>query len=52
MQLWRTKKGVPPVCLRKIKMLYLIIMNIFYIDSDPKIAARQLVDDHIRKMQI
>ena len=27
-------------------------MNIFYIDSDPKIAARQLVDDHIRKMQI
>lgn len=27
-------------------------MNIFYIDSDPKVAARQLVDDHIRKMQI
>jgi len=27
-------------------------MNIFYIDSDPKISARQLVDDHIRKMQI
>ena len=45
-------KGAPSVCLRKIKMLYLIIMNIFYIDSDPKVAARQLVDDHIRKMQI
>lgn len=27
-------------------------MNIFYIDSDPVIAAQQLADDHIRKMQI
>ncbi len=27
-------------------------MNIFYIDADPKQAAQQLADDHIRKMQI
>lgn len=27
-------------------------MNIFYINEDPIIAARDLVDDHIRKMQI
>ena len=27
-------------------------MNIFYIDSDPVIAAKQLVDDHVRKMQL
>lgn len=27
-------------------------MNIFYIHSDPIIAAKELVDDHIRKMQI
>ena len=33
-------------------MNYIISMNIFYIHPDPKIAAKQLVDDHIRKMQI
>ena len=27
-------------------------MNIFYINHDPIIAARELADDHIRKMQI
>jgi hypothetical protein len=27
-------------------------MNIFYINADPQIAAQQLCDDHIRKMQI
>ena len=27
-------------------------MNIFYINRDPKIAAKELADDHIRKMQI
>ena len=27
-------------------------MNIFYIHSDPIISARELADDHIRKMQI
>jgi hypothetical protein len=27
-------------------------MNIFYIDHNPTTAARQLADDHIRKMQI
>ena len=27
-------------------------MNIFYINEDPIIAARELADDHIRKMQI
>ncbi len=27
-------------------------MNIFYINEDPIIAARDLADDHIRKMQI
>jgi hypothetical protein len=27
-------------------------MNIFYINADPQIAAQQLADDHIRKMQI
>lgn len=27
-------------------------MNIFYINPDPAIAAQQLCDDHIRKMQI
>jgi hypothetical protein len=27
-------------------------MNIFYIDKDPKLAAKQLVDDHVRKMQL
>ena len=27
-------------------------MNIFYIDSNPIVAAQQLSDDHIRKMQI
>jgi hypothetical protein len=27
-------------------------MNIFYIHTDPIIAAQQLADDHIRKMQI
>jgi hypothetical protein len=27
-------------------------MNIFYIDKDPIVAAQQLTDDHIRKMQI
>ncbi len=27
-------------------------MNIFYINKDPKIAAKELADDHIRKMQI
>ena len=28
------------------------LMNIFYINTDPIIAARELADDHIRKMQI
>ena len=27
-------------------------MNIFYINTDPVIAAQELADDHIRKMQI
>jgi len=27
-------------------------MNIFYINEDPIMAARELADDHIRKMQI
>lgn len=27
-------------------------MNIFYINEDPIISARELADDHIRKMQI
>jgi len=27
-------------------------MNIFYINENPIIAARELADDHIRKMQI
>jgi hypothetical protein len=27
-------------------------MNIFYINEDPIIAAKELADDHIRKMQI
>ena len=27
-------------------------MNIFYINEDPNIAAQELADDHIRKMQI
>jgi hypothetical protein len=27
-------------------------MNIFYINADPTIAAQELCDDHIRKMQI
>jgi hypothetical protein len=27
-------------------------MNIFYINADPIVAAQQLADDHIRKMQI
>jgi len=27
-------------------------MNIFYVNQDPIIAAQQLADDHIRKMQI
>jgi len=27
-------------------------MNIFYINTDPIIAAKELCDDHIRKMQI
>ena len=27
-------------------------MNIFYINEDPIIAAQELADDHIRKMQI
>ena len=27
-------------------------MNIFYVHADPIIAAQQLADDHIRKMQI
>jgi hypothetical protein len=27
-------------------------MNIFYINEDPIIAARELADDHVRKMQI
>jgi hypothetical protein len=27
-------------------------MNIFYINTDPVVAARELADDHIRKMQI
>jgi hypothetical protein len=27
-------------------------MNIFYINEDPKLAAKQLVDDHVRKMQL
>ena len=27
-------------------------MNIFYINSNPMIAAQELADDHIRKMQI
>ena len=27
-------------------------MNIFYINNDPTLAARELADDHIRKMQI
>ena len=27
-------------------------MNIFYINADPTVAARELADDHIRKMQI
>jgi hypothetical protein len=28
------------------------VMNVFYINEDPIIAARELADDHIRKMQI
>jgi len=35
------------IYLNKLK-----IMNIFYINEDPIIAARELADDHIRKMQI
>ena len=31
---------------------YINVMNIFYINEDPKIAAKELADDHIRKMQI
>ena len=31
---------------------YIYSMNIFYIHADPIIAAQQLADDHIRKMQI
>jgi len=27
-------------------------MNIFYINEDPIVAAKELADDHIRKMQI
>ena len=27
-------------------------MNIFYINNNPTLAARELADDHIRKMQI
>jgi hypothetical protein len=27
-------------------------MNIFYLDEDPILAARQLCDEHVRKMQI
>ena len=27
-------------------------MNIFYINENPTLAARELADDHIRKMQI
>jgi hypothetical protein len=27
-------------------------MNIFYINTDPTIAAQELCDDHVRKMQI
>tara|TARA_R110002020_G_scaffold334896_1_gene550128 strand:+ start:1119 stop:1589 length:471 start_codon:yes stop_codon:yes gene_type:complete len=27
-------------------------MNIFYINTDPKTAAKELADDHVRKMQI
>jgi hypothetical protein len=27
-------------------------MNIFYINEDPIVAARELLDDHVRKMQI
>jgi hypothetical protein len=27
-------------------------MNIFYINTNPKIAAQELCDDHVRKMQI
>jgi hypothetical protein len=36
------------VCIfKKIK-----VMNIFYINENPIIAARELADDHVRKMQI
>ena len=34
------------------KICYLYSMNIFYINEDPIIAAKELADDHIRKMQI
>ena len=34
------------------KNLYLYSMNIFYINENPIIAAQELADDHIRKMQI
>ena len=27
-------------------------MNIFYVNADPIVAAQELCDDHIRKMQI
>jgi hypothetical protein len=43
--IWRTKNHF--ICLIKLK-----VMNIFYINEDPIIAARELADDHIRKMQI
>lgn len=34
------------------KICYIHSMNIFYINEDPIVAAKDLVDDHIRKMQI
>ena len=51
MQLWRNQKDCALFVYVKINY-YLYSMNIFYINEDPVIAARELADDHIRKMQI
>jgi hypothetical protein len=53
MELWPNPKGWAfSIWKVKLKILNLCIMNIFYLNTDPVIAARELCDDHIRKMQI
>lgn len=52
MELWPNRKIGLSLFEMSKKYFIFNFMNIFYINEDPIIAAQELADDHIRKMQI